>query len=202
MENLQVLTEEKFLEIYTNEKLRNAVAYAHICADSKGNFLHRKALMFPISYKVTNEQVEAANIELNKAKEKAKIKNIGKLVLIGMGMEYTERYADDVCNHRVRGEFLNKYGKKYFIEFGTGRITGEMRIDHSIDRDSEELTKNGNEQPYKNCKDLERRKFYPKYTKTSILELINKEFECNFKEIIIDNYTLSPDEIISVSPTN
>jgi hypothetical protein len=202
MENLQVLTEEKFLEIYTNEKLRNAVAYAHICNDSKGNFLHRKALMFPISYKVTNEQVEAANIELNKAKEKAKVENIGKLVFIGMGMEYPERYPNDVCNHRVRGEFINKYGKKYFIEFGTGRITGEMRIDHSIDRDLEEQNKDKSKQQYNNCKDLERRKFYPKYTKTDILELINKEFDCNFKEVVIDNYTLSPNEIISVSPSN
>lgn len=202
MENLQVLTEEKFLEIYNNEKLRNAVATAHKCYDSKGNFLYRKALMFPISYRVTNEQVEAANSELNKAKEKAKVENIGKLVLIGMGMEYPERYPDDVCNHRVRGEFLNKYCKKYFIEFGTGRKEGEMRVDHSIDRDLEEQTKDSSKQPYNNCKNLERRKLYPKYTKTDILELINREFECNFKEIVIDNYTLSPDEIISVSPAN
>jgi hypothetical protein len=202
MENLKLLTAEKLTEIYSNEKLRNAVAYAHICADSKGNFKHYKALMYPISYIVTKEQIEEAKKELENAKKEYLKNYANKLVLIGMGMEYPERYPDDVCNHRVRGEFLNKYGKKYFIEFGTGRITGEMRIDHSIDRDLEEQTKDSSKQPYNNCKNLERRKFYPKYTKTDILELINREFECNFKEIVIDNHTLSPDEIISVSPAN
>ena len=34
MEEITKLTEQKFKEIYTNEKLRNAVAYAHICENS------------------------------------------------------------------------------------------------------------------------------------------------------------------------
>lgn len=64
------MTAEKMTEIYTDEQLRNAVAYAHRCCDRNSNFLHHKALFYPIEYIVTEEQIAEAKTELQKAKNR------------------------------------------------------------------------------------------------------------------------------------
>lgn len=124
-------------------------------------------------------------------------------MFVGMGGNYSERYPGDLCNHRIRTEFKNAFGRLFFIELGTGTGT-EMRIDHSIDRTREnELNGNPNRQSeFYNYKRLERQKDMPIYTKENILALVNKNFDCKFKEIIVDNYNVTQDDYISISPTN
>ena len=188
--------------IYTNIKLRNAVAYAHQCCDKNGNFMHYKALLYPQSFIVNIDQINEAKAEIKRVKniliESAKTDN--KIYFTGMGMEYQERYDDDVCNHRIRAEFKNKIGRTFFIEFGTGRVNN-LRIDHAIDKS---LQKRREEervsiQDYNNFKGLERNGDLGIYSKVNLLSIINKYFNCNFSEIIIDNYNISPDDIISQS---
>lgn len=204
MNQLLELTPEKLNEIYSNEKLRNDVAFAHGCLNSRGEFLYKKTCSYPVEYKVTDEQIKIANEERLRAKQQTIKDNEGKLMFVGMGMTYEPRYEDDVCNHRVRTEFMNSKGRLFFIEFGTGSKYDEMRIDHAIDRDLENKCKENrtNDQPYNNYKGLERMNNLPKYTKRNILNFVNSHFDCNFKEIVIDNYNVSPSDFISVSPKN
>lgn len=70
MENIKPLDETTFKQIYTNEKLRNEVAFAHGVADSQGDVKYRKALCYPTAYKVTGKQI----------KEAQKVRNIKTLV--------------------------------------------------------------------------------------------------------------------------
>lgn len=197
METLITLTDNLFETIYTDKKMRNAVAYAHQCCDSQSNFLHFKAMNYPENYKVTSEQMKAAQEEIQADKKRLIIDYAGKLVLIGMGMQYQPNYEDDVCNHRVRGEFYNKEGRKFFVEFGTSRDYITTRVDHAIDRDLEDQCKKSGDQPYNNYRQLERLSSYPKYTLSNLLYFVNRNFDCDFKEIVIDNYTLRTEDIIS-----
>ena len=66
METIQKLDSKTFKEIYKNEKLRNSVAYAHGVADSNGNLKYMKALSYPISYKVTEEQIKKAKTSIKR----------------------------------------------------------------------------------------------------------------------------------------
>jgi len=68
MEQIKILNEDKFKEIYLNEELRNAVAFAHSCCNYKGEEQYKKALLYPISYKVTAEQIKEAGILKDKKK--------------------------------------------------------------------------------------------------------------------------------------
>lgn len=221
------LTPEKFAEIYTDERLRNNVAFAHGYCDAGGRELGKKTCSYPVDYYVTPEQIQEANKERERAKQEVIKDNAGKLMFVGMGCTYEPRYDDDVCNHRIRCEFVNTEGHRYFIEVGTGNGHA-MRIDHSIDRDLEILheiklqeyfskreqferySKEWHEvqeqieywrrQLYNNFAGLQRMTDPPKFTKQNVLALVNHFFNCDFKEIVIDNYNVTTDDFTNVSP--
>ena len=196
-----VLTPEKFQDIYTDEKFRNSVAYAHGYTLKDGEE-GCKTCTYPVEYIVTVEQIHAANLEIERKKKEVLNQLGNKLVFVGMGMTYTPKYEDDVCNHRIRTYFVNAKGNKYFIEFGTGR--GEnARIDHAIDETKRELIDAGKQSSgewINNFNGLERREHMPKYTLSNLLILINKEFGCKFTSIEVDNYTLNTNDFICISP--
>lgn len=203
MNQLVKLTDDKFNEIYSDPEFRNQVAFAHRCYDQYSKFIHLKTCSYPIEYIVTETQIELAKKECDRAKKEA-LKNQGnKLIFIGMGMNYAPRYEGDVCNHRIRTEFKNKHGHKFFIELGTCGYDG-MRIDHSIDRDlQDQLNDDVNKQSkFYNYKGLQRKygRDLPKYTKEGVLRLINREFDCCFTEMVVDSYTLSPEDLVCLSP--
>jgi hypothetical protein len=227
METIIQLTPEKFEEIYTNEQFRNQVAFAHVHTDSNNNFKYRATCSYPVKYIVTDGQIEKANKEYERMKKIVFETHKNDLLFVGMGMTYNERYPDDICNHRIRTEFLNREGKRYFVEFGTGQ-GNQIHCDHSIDCDlldlkEEEITKvrekmkgctgfvsmelrkqmdESQKQSYNNYKGLERKRFSEVYSKTNILNIVNETFNCNFKVIIIDNYNIHCDDkqIICISP--
>lgn len=223
MRTEQVLQDEKFKEIYTDEKLRNAVAFAHGCSDKYGKHLHYKALMYPDEYIVSKDQIQEAKNELERGKaEKVKNMKAGQLVFVGMGTEYKSRFDGDLCNHRIRTYFKNDEGRCFFIEVGTGKMN-EMRCDHSIDVDlenkhSQKLNENYNErkkekkgsdrymclmdeqekwlkQPYNNFGKIEHMNLGI-YSKENLLKTINEVFGCSYSEIEVDNYTLRTDDFI------
>ena len=199
---MEVLTNEKFQEIYTNEKLRNAVAFAHGCLDSNHVFKHYKANLWPNPYTVTPEQIAKAKEERERAKKEL-ISSLGnKLVFVGMGMQYDPRYKGDPGNHRIRTYIINGKGREFFIEVGTGQ--GDlMRIDFAINETLRARYKNSvkDQSEYYNWHGLERERRYRelKYTKENILNLVNLHFVCKFEELIVDYYTLSPDDYKSIS---
>lgn len=227
MQSTTFLSEEKFQEIYTNEEFRNAVAMPVKCCYADGRFKHFETVTYPQRWIVTEEQSAKAKTEKQRARVETIENNRGKLLFVGMGCTYESRFNDDVCNHRIRTEFLNAEGKKYFLEFGTGRGE-EMRIDHSIDRDLEDFHKQKqsfysdkmrnekqgspvwnellqkrrewDSQPYHNYNNLERAAIDLKYTLQNVLKVVNENFNCNFTECVVDNYNVSPDDVLCISP--
>ena len=192
--------------IYTDERLRNAVAFAHGCCDRYHKHLHYKALYYPLEYIVTEEQIQQAKEELTRAKERVYAQHSNHLLFVGMGSEYAPRFEDDVCNHRIRTEFTNRHGHRYFIEFCTLAKGNGFSITFAIDRDKEiELNSDWNKQgEYYHFKGLTTSKigYTLDYTKRNILNIVNEYFDCAFSEVIIDQHTIHPDdrEIICHSP--
>ena len=165
------------------------MAHAHSCYSAAPNsvFKYKKTCSFPDDWIVTEEQIALAKKELEKSQVETKKRYKNSLLFIGMGT--THQTTTDIGNHRIRTEFLNKDGRQFFVEFGTGRDYQTTRCDHSIDRDEEK----------NNYGNLERKELC-KYTLKAILNLVNSNFDCNFTEIFIDNYDLSCDGILCESP--
>ncbi len=203
------LTDEKLQNIYTDEQFRNQVANAHKCLTSNSVFKHMQTCSYPITYIVTEEQIALAKSEKLRGKMKA-LESIGnKLVFVGMGMTYDikpneelEMY-DDIGNHRIRTEFVNDKGNQYFLEFSkSARRPTEAHIDFAIDRTKQiQLNDSYHRQgEFYNYKGLERNLTGVFYSKHSIINLVNRHFDCSFSVMEIDNYNLSPDDFICVSP--
>lgn len=135
----QKMTPEEFKNIYYSEKLRNEVSFANRHSDKHGVFKYYGTCTYPNENRrqVTPEQIEKAKQLRSKRAAEVLKENKNKLLFVGMGMNYDAKYEDDVCNHRIRTEFLNSEGKRFFIEFGTGRGT-DLRIDHAVDRELED----------------------------------------------------------------
>lgn len=207
------MTAEKFAEIYTNEKLRNEVARAHVCCLAGGSFSHMSTCGYPVSYKVSDEQIKEAKAELARAKVMFYKEHENDLIFTGMGMDYESRFEDDVCNHRIRTELVNPNGRHFFIEvshYSENHPTKAdmMWVNFSIDRDLELKCEKYkvpgfNGQPYYNYGNIERGDSpysSMKYTKQNVLKIVNEVYGCNFKNIIIDSHTAWVAEYISHSP--
>lgn len=188
--------------IYTDPSFRNSVAWAHKCMERDGTtFKHLKTCEYPIDHIVSPEQVAAAKAELERAKAEALATMDNKLVFVGMGMTYAPRYADDVCNYRIRTEIRRADGKQFFIELGSSdlRHEGGMRCDHSIER-VPATTPDAYHNDRNNYEGIERRDNLPRYTLDNVRKLVNRTFDTHFTEVEVDNHTLSCDDFVSIDP--
>ena len=195
MEDIQVMDDATFRGIYTNEDLRNEVAFAHGCNNSNNEFMYKVAMMYPVSYIVTEEQIRIAKEVREKRKEEVLRDHKNSLLFRGMGTEFEPTFKDGVGNYRIRTEFLNSKGVRCFIEVCKGK--GEnLTVDHAMCPYIDESS----EQKY-NYHDLERNSPGLKYTYANVLKLVNEEFDCNFETMVVDNYNLSCDDgVICRSP--
>jgi len=200
----ETLTTEKFTEIYTNEKFRNQVAFAHVYCKAGGEPIGRKTCSYPVEYIVTDEQIAKANAERLRAKAET-VANVGnKLLLTGMGMPYEAEYADDVCNHRVRAEFIAPDGTQYFFECSKAH-GDKMHVSDAINRTIEkrEIARCGGSawtHQSKYYMDTRGVGYSRQYTLTNVLAVVNHLFKCNFTEAVVDNYNISCEDVVSVSP--
>jgi len=221
-----ILTLEILQENKQNPSFIRAVANSHKCSDMYGKFLHFKSLVYPLEYITTEEQKnEATSI---REQQKSDFKNsIGnKLVFVGMGSEYEERFQDDICNYRIRTEIQNPNGRNFFIEVSRG-LDNKMNFDFVIDKDQQNqyeneaqkiraqinesksnfrthpmysIYKKYTEQPYYWYKKSEWYSLNIEYTTKNLLKVVNDLFECNFKDLEIDNVFLTTNEFKSISP--
>ena len=198
------LTKEKFAEIYTNEEFRLKVANPHPCCDTLSKFLHYGTCTYPQRYIVTEEQIAEAKRELQRAKAAIYEKHGNDLLFVGNGWDYPPRYEDDPCNHRISTEFTNKDGKRFFVEFCRAVKGDGFIISWAIDRDKEIECEGDSlrQNEYYNYRGLMRRKFDLSYTKSNLLKLVNEEFDCLFRNIIVDQFTihLTDRKVICESP--
>jgi hypothetical protein len=199
MEQIQVLNKEAFKDIYKNEELRNAVAFAYSVCNERGEEEFKKALLYPLSYKVNKSQIEEANVLRLKRQKEVLKENKHNLLFCAMGMNFEPSIKDGIGNHRIRTEFLNSEGVKCFIELGTGRTDDNLRVDFAIyDYGTKNLEGFDN---YKyNYKNLERETPILKYTYENVLNLVNKYFDCNFKKIVVDYYNIECNKVLCISP--
>lgn len=198
------LTAEKFAEIYTNEYFRNSVAFAHQCCDSGGRFKHYGTCTYPQRYIVTEQQIAEARKEYERAKAEVYDKHYNDLLFVGMGSAYEPRFEGDAGNHRIRTTFKNKDGHSYFIECIRSTNGDGFWVDFTVDVDKKiELNDHPDRQAeFYQIKGIERKPLGLKYTKENLLQLVNKYFDCHFKNVVIDNYNIHPDDrkIICESP--
>lgn len=189
MKQIKTLTPEKFQDIFTDEKLRNQVASAHKCCDRDGNFKHLKTASYPIEYIVTEEQKEKAQIERDLAEIKSLEENRNKLLFVGMGMPCEAEGRSTLTNHRIRTTFLNNEGEKFLVEII--RTNQENKREYGYFDFAIHIGESdpfGYKKKY-NYRGLERAGLYL-MTEQNILNLINREFNCSFEELVIDNYNI------------
>jgi len=198
-------TTESTLEIPITElsnKLLYLVKNAHRVCDKTGAFLYRKALDYPQNYKVTTKQWESAKNEYNKRRDEFKEKHKGDLVFVGMGMDFSSE-KKFIGNHRIRTEFLNKHGKRFFLEIGTGTTNKTFRVDFAIDRDlqvkyKDDYKKQGEFYNYKGLERMDRDK-QPEYSYSNVLKFVNSHFDCEFKKLVVDSFFSSPSSLLCVA---
>lgn len=196
----QEMTEEIERMTINDPKTRCAAANAHgFKTKSKAGLCF---CVYPVNYKITREQRERARTALKKA-EKAILRNhLNDLLFVGMGC-VNNLDNSDVGNYRIRTEFLNAAGHKFFVElsyYSAGiKGNGNMMVDYAINLE-DHSTINGKDGAY-NYHGLERKTGkLGSFTKDNILKLINKEFYCNFHRVVIDNYTVRPVGVLCISP--
>lgn len=206
-EQIRELTAEKFKEIYSIEKFRNEIAYAHDHLDSNSNFKYKATCSWPVKYIVTNKQIEEAKKELDRKTKEIQEKHKNDLLFVGMGCAYDTDI--EIGNHRIRTEFLNSEGLQIFVEFSKScklkeNGIGSFVCTHSVNRSKEIKLKSSFDRQgeYYNFEGLEQDGGlkYMDYTRQTILELVNRIFNCKFKNIIIDNYNIRCDGIVCESP--
>ena len=201
---LHTMTAEKMQEIYTNERLRNAVATAHTCKYQDGKIKYKKALYFPQEFKVTDEQIQEAQNEIKAAKKRLYEAHSNDLILVGMGMLLEADYPTEkntyklkdgeINNHRARATFKNADGRNFLLCV-IKSTTGGMVISASVDLDVEEKFRNGlipKDISY-NYMRLENEHFV-QYTEKAFLKIVNTRFNCNFKRVILSNYTANTND--------
>jgi len=218
---MKELTEQEFNQIFTDAKLRNAVVFAHASYDSGMKLIGFVALVYPDNYLVTTEQIEKATQIYEEEKRKTFEEHKNDLIFCGMGCDYDPQYDDDICNHRIWTQFENSKGKHYLLEFqhttdynlylsafcdfDTEKEYNDrweaMRIKRDGFRPRDDEWKQINREMQElglqycfNSHPLMKERSDLKYTRANILELINKEFDCLFNDIVIDLYNIHPSD--------
>ena len=218
---MKELTEQEFNQMFTNEKLRNAIAFAHGSYDSGMKFIGVVALVGSDRYLVASEQIEKAKQFYEEAKRQTFEQHKNDLLFCGMGCDYEALYDDDVCNHRIWTQFENSKGKHYLLEF-QHTTDYNLYLSAFCDFDSEaeynnqweELRRQRDEfrprddkwkeinkimqelgsQYCFNSHPLMKERAELKFTRANILELVNREFDCYFNDIVIDLYNIHPSD--------
>lgn len=156
-------------------------------------------------YKVTKDFIKKAK-RIYQYRKKKVIKSItkNKLVFVGMGMSFNPSTINHLNNHRIRTYFKNNEGVLCFVEFGTSLNKDFLRCDHALTNtkknNSEWDSLRQREETEKRINELESIKGdYTPYTKESILNLVNKYFNCSFNEVEIQDYFISTSDYICKS---
>lgn len=183
METITTLTSEKLQEIYSNVDFCKSVASAHSCYDKNSVFKYKKTCTYPISYIVSDEQIEEAAKEYKRAKEEF-ISNMKKNVLyfVGMGCNFEKTELSDIENYRIRAYFQNNQNELFFVEFSGNERELKFYCNYSISYKNGDL-----EDPSYNYAGIQHNQFQG-YTKENILKIVNHHFNCNFEGIEIEKH--------------
>jgi len=177
-QDYKIVTPEEFKNIYTNEIFRNEIAHANPHSDKDGRFKYFGTCTHPNENRrqVTPSQIYTAQKLKKQRAEEVLKENRNNLLFVGMGCEFKPEEGF-INNHRIRTEFLNTEGKRFFIEVGTARDIKELICMHSIDKDLQNKFDN-RVNKYQNRINQENKKTMPDYQKIkSLRESKNKYLE-------------------------
>ena len=183
MKQLEILSDEKFNAFTVQDKWVNAIQYAVKCLDRNHNFKYFRTCSYPVEYIVSEEQIRQAR-EIAEERKRHILENIkaNDLVFVAMGGDYSGT-PGDVCNHRIRCNFKNIDGKRFFIEISSVFKDGFF-IDSSIDLDKqEENEKKRIKEPFYpqteyNAKGVEKTLINKLFTWANVLAFINETYNC------------------------
>ena len=193
MKQLEILSAEKFNVLTVSDKWVNAIQYPVKCYDNNSNFKYFRTCSYPVEYIVSEEQIRQAR-EIAEERKRHILENIkaNDLVFVAMGGDYSGT-PGDVCNHRIRCNFKNIDGKRFFIEILKGCKDGFF-IDFSIDLDKqEENEKKRIKEPFYpqteyNAKGVEKTTINKPFTFENVLQFVNDTYNCCYTNAQLIRY--------------
>lgn len=171
------------------------------CCDKGGRHTHWRTCSYPDEYIINEEQIKVAKREYKRRhdEELANIKQ-GDLCFVAMGMDFNPTMEGEVGNHRMRAEFKNRSGRRFFIEFTLCMDNKNFYVDFSIDRDLQAQREREAKEHYEAQKLLPRNKqtwhedpqdYYDAMDVTrstlvaatwdAVLDFVNKTYGCDYK---------------------
>ena len=204
-EYLEVKHNEIMDMVNASKSFRNAVASAHGCTDTENTYYFKGTCTYPKRYKVNDEQIKIAKQIKSQSMKETFESNRNNLFFIGMGYPGATN-TGDVNNCRIRTVLTNVDAVNIFIELiGCTNISNPKDTTRYIDVDFCFITvKKSNKTVDSKMlddfqydyKQLESNtlKRHLEWNKRNILNFVNKELNCNFKEIFIDNYDCNIDD--------
>lgn len=195
-EYLEISNDELMKKVRKSKEFRNQVATAHGVTDSNNSFYFLGTCSYPQRYKVTEEQKQAAQAIASRQAKKTYKEHKNDLLFVGMGMVEAES-SGEVENCRIRTVVTTKKGEKIFIELQSGKTWNKKDDNYYIIcgfcYPIQKIKKGYNDFDYQyNFNDLETETFAKRivWNKKNILDFVNKELNCDYQNIYIDNYDL------------
>lgn len=197
--NKGLLDNATFEKLIKEDEWIHCIASYVACFDQHGKFKYYRTCSYPDEYIITPEQIERAKIEYQRRhREELESLQPGMLAFVTMGMDFDDKIDDSPNNHRIRCNFYNSKGHKYFIELTATMDKKNYYVDFSIDVDLEEKREGTLIQDYYNACGLTRATRIPA-TWPAILQLINNAYKCNYTTGKLFKYFISPDEYTNTS---
>lgn len=198
MKQLEILSTELFNTLTVSDKWINAIQYAVGCYDENQKFKYFRACSYPVEYIVNEEQIKQAR-EIANDRKRNILENIkaNDLVFVAMGGDYSGA-KNDVCNHRIRCNFTNSNGKRFFIEIIKCRECGFF-IEFSIDLDKQEENekKRIKAQTEYNAMGVERQLINKPFTWANVLAFINNTYNCCYTNAKLIRYFVRCEDFIN-----
>ncbi len=214
-----VLTATEFNEMISNDKQLRAIRYAI-------GYRHEPSheTRYHVDYRynecrdLTDEQRETARKLYEERREQVRQEwaQPGTLFIVTMGADWNPRTADDIANHRVRVQFIDKSGDLCGVEFmpTAGGFTFDRWNRSADQRENDHYTKEMArlEKKYKGrFIPFEERPEFPMhradrgtsdglpYTTAGVLAWFENVQGLKFKRVYIDRYFFACDEITSTT---
>lgn len=204
---ITILSLEEYNKHKDQDRFIHEIAFAH---GVEGWEEDRKALCYYVAgvgtdFRVSPELQQKAKEDYNQRKQEI-VKSINnKLVFVGMGMDFTPSTPDHIGNHRIRTYIKNNVGILCFVEFGaTGKNQNNLRCDHALIDTRKNTSEWGGlgerDKTEKRVSELDSTcGDYEPYTKENVLKLVNKYFDCSFKEMEVYSNCLDTEDYTSIS---
>jgi hypothetical protein len=192
-EYLEVSNNEIIKMMKASKEFRNNVEYAHGYTNSTHSYYFKGTCSYPKRYKVNDELIQIAKTMHTRESKKVAKAYKNDLYFIGMGWHKADSVGD-VGNCRIRTVLKNNDGKNIFIELssGTNRSDKQKNIiccDFCFITEKIEGGLFHNDFKY-NYKNLETSTYSKgiEWNKENILNFVNENLNCSFKNIYVDNF--------------